>query len=801
MNVSWRWIGDFVDLTGIAPAEAAERLTMSGLEVAGVMPTVNPDLSSVVTAQITGMEKHPQADKLSLCTVFDGSESFSIICGATNMKAGDHVAMAPVGTRLPGGITIKKAKIRGISSSGMLCSAAELALEEESAGIIILPESAPLGIPLFHYLELDDHILEVEITPNRGDCLSVIGVAREIAALFNRQFSYPTPTYAESNEKNADLVSISIQDPDLCPRYVGRVAKNIVLADSPLWMKQRLQAAGVRSINNVVDITNYVMLETGQPLHAFDLESLTDQTIIVRKAAQDKTFVTLDEIERPLDQDTLMICDGRGPVAVAGIMGGLNSEITDRTRNILIESAYFQPASIRRSSRLLGLSTESSYRFERGVDPLGTERAADRAIELLAQLAKAEIVAERLDIHPLPHQPTAITIRTDYTNRLLGTELTAETVRTILSGLNFTIVEATDTSQTVLPPSYRFDIDREADLIEEVARVYGYHKIPTTLPVIREQGGSGFNDDRLPVTLKSLARSFGYDEAINYSFMNPKALERLAIPADDYRRQLVYLRNPLTEEMSAMRTTLLPALLTNLADNYRVQTRDIRLFELGKTYIARAGEKLPREDLCLAGVASGKRYPQHFNTTAENIDFFDLKGMIEEISSTCGRHFSFSAKGSEPYHHPGRSAAIMLEDQLIGSFGQLHPDVAVHFAGNQEIFVFELLLSPLIAATDFCPTFQPIPRYPAAERDLAVLVDRSISATEMMETISAINRLIVKVAVFDLYEGDNIPVGKKSIAFRITFQDMNKTLTDNKLNAIIDKIGRRLKQDFSGQIR
>ncbi len=801
MNVSWKWIGDFVELNGIDSVEAAERLTMSGLEVAGIKPLCDPALDRIVTAQITALEKHPQADKLSLCTVFDGHDTFSIICGAANMKAGDKVAMAPVGTRFPSGLTIKKAKIRGISSSGMLCSAAEMGLEEESAGIMILPESSPLGIPVMKYLELDDQILEVEITPNRGDCLSVIGVAREIAALYQRPFKNPAPLFPESDKKTADLISIQIRNPDLCPRYVARIAEQIVLADSPLWMKQRLQAAGVRSINNVVDITNYVMLETGQPLHAFDLEMVAGKQIIVRTAGDDKTFITLDEIERNLDADTLMICDGSGPVAVAGIMGGLNSEITTTTKNVLIESAFFQPASIRRSARLLGLSTESSYRFERGVDPCGTEFAADRAMELLNQLAQGKVSDGRLDVNPQPHQSGKVTIHTDYTNRLLGIDLDAADIKNILKRLQFDLVESDENSFTVRAPSYRFDIEREADLIEEVARIYGYNNIPTTLPVIREQGGSGFDDDRLPRLLKSMAVAYGYSEAINYSFMDPAALDQLHIPDSDRRKKFVKLINPLTEELSVMRTSLLPALLTNLADNYRVFQRDIMLFEYGKIFYVRDNEQQPDENFYLAGIASGQRYPLHFENPGKTIDFYDIKGLLENIASACKLVFSFSADNPESYLHPGRAATILLNDETIGCLGQLHPDIAEQMDVAQDIFIFELQVQPLLSAAGFHPSFQSIPRYPANYRDLAVVIDEDIAAEKLIEAIRQSSKLVAAVDIFDIYKGSQIPADKKSIALKITFQDMNKTLTDKKVNAIIEKIGKRLKHDFNGLIR
>ncbi len=432
MNISWKWLGEFVDLAGITPDEAAEKLTMSGLEVAGVAPTMAPGLEKVTVARITAREKHPQADKLSLCTVDNGRETLTIVCGADNMKAGDLVALAPVGTRLPNGLQIKKSKIRGVVSAGMLCSAAELGLEEESAGIMILPPDAPLGEPVFTCLGLDDHVLEIEITPNRGDCLSVIGVAREIAALYRRSFRYPPPECHESAPETGELATITIAAPELCPRYVGRIARDVVIAESPLWLKQRLAAAGVRAISNVVDITNYVMLETGQPLHAFDLERVRERQIVVRQAGRDEKFTTLDDVERRLDPETLMICDGRGPVAIAGIMGGQNSEINPDTRQVLIESAFFLPASIRRSSRLLGLSTESSYRFERGVDPEGCGRAADRAIALLEELARAQPTRGRLDVNPRPYRAPEVEIRTSRCNRLLGIDLDAREIEDLL---------------------------------------------------------------------------------------------------------------------------------------------------------------------------------------------------------------------------------------------------------------------------------------------------------------------------------------------------------------------------------
>ncbi|MBN2232156.1 MAG: phenylalanine--tRNA ligase subunit beta [Deltaproteobacteria bacterium] len=804
MNVSWNWLQEFVDLSGIDPAAAAHRLTMAGLEIAAIRPALDQNLLKVVSARITAMKPHPQADKLTLCTVSDGSETMQIVCGAKNMRAGDTVALAPVGTRLPGGMQIKKSKIRGIDSFGMLCSAAEMGFAEESAGILILPPELEPGQPVVRALNLDDTILEVELTPNRGDCLSIIGIARELAAIYDRPCNYPTPPISENGgSPTASFVTIEIAEPELCPRYVGRVATDITLEESPLWLRQRLHSAGVRAINNVVDITNVVMLETGQPLHAFDLDFIRDRQIIVRRAGSDRAFTTLDNVERQLDPETLMICDGRGPVAVAGIMGGINSEIKDHTTRVLIESAHFQPASIRRSSRLLGLSTESSYRFERGVDPEGAPRAADRAISLLQQLAGARAAPGGLDVHPRPWQPAAITIRTAYTNRLLGIGLDTADIGTALKRLHFEITEKTDDAVTCRAPSFRFDMEREADLIEEVARFHGYDNIPRTLPrMSSEHRQAPAASDRFHGRLRQLMQAQGLSEAINYSFMDPAALGQLRIAAADRRRSLVRLRNPLTEEMAVMRTSLVPGLLKNLADNYRLARRDIRLFELGTLFFARPDERLPEEEGRLAGIITGNRRPRHFSVDSGKVDFFDLKGIVETIGTDIRRTLGFSsADGIEPYHHPGRAAGIFLDDARIGALGQVHPDIADDLDIDQELYLFELLTAPLATRHQERPAFRQLGRYPSVIRDLAIVVDNGVAAQTLIDCITSGSPLITETVLFDVYTGDQVPAGCKSMAFHITFQDHNKTLTDKKVHAIIERLSSIIKQDFGGAIR
>ena len=804
MLISWNWMTDFVDLEGIDPEAAAARLTLAGLEVAGITRLCPPELTKVVSARITGLVPHPEADKLSICTVDNGREELQIVCGARNMKAGDTVALAPVGTRLPNGMSIKKARIRGQVSTGMLCSAAELGLEEESAGIMILPSDLPLGEPVIELLQLQDTILEFEITPNRGDCLSVIGVARELAAIYQRPLRLPEVQLETGERAVGELADITIEDPDLCPRYVGRVVEDIVLGESPLWLKTRLRAAGVRAISNVVDITNYVMLETGQPLHAFDLDLLAGHRIVVRRAGKDTVFTTLDGIERKIEAETLLICDGREPVAIAGIMGGLNSEINDKTRNVLIESAFFAPASIRRSSQRLNLSTEASYRFERGVDPQATGRAAARAAELLADLAAGKVAAGELDVCPDPaiRKRAPISFRPAQACRLLGIELEMAAIRDIFNRLAITIAGEDAIGWQVVPPAWRFDLEREVDLIEEVARLYGYDRIPVTELKI---SAAAVLDEPKTVNLRRLRDilvSYGYFEAVNYSFIDPEAVRRLKFPPASRYFDFVQLKNPISSEMAVMRTTLLPGLLANLGDNLRVNVKDVRLFEVGRGFFQVAGRKQPREELLLAGVACGRRYREHFSGPGEKLDFFDLKGLLEELGEALRLEFEFDPSGGYDCLVPGQAAAVKFNGRVVGSVGRLHHQVAEALDFEQEVLVFEIVLEPLLAAAaQQTVSYRGLARYPAIYRDLAFLVEKTVPAGEMLDFLRNQHKLIAKVEVFDVFQGESLPDGKKSLAFRLTFQDRNKTLTDKKVNAIITKLIKGIEDRFGGEVR
>ncbi len=795
-------MSDFVDLDGIDPEEAAARLTMAGLEVAAIDQLCPEALDRVISAQITAMQPHPEADKLSLCTVNDGNEELTIVCGASNMQSGDKVALAPVGTRLPNGLAIKKSKIRGIVSSGMLCSASELGLEEDSAGIMILPADLPLGEPVVKLLKLQDTVLELEITPNRGDCLSVIGVAREMAAIYKRPFAMPTIEITPGDKSVVDLASIKISDPELCPRYVGRVVEDIVLDESPLWLKTRLRAAGVRSISNVVDVTNYVMLETGQPLHAFDLDLLGEQRIEVRCAGAETDFVTLDETKRQLDPETLMICDGQGPVAIAGIMGGLNSEINSQTKNVLIESAFFQPASIRRSARILNLGTEASYRFERGVDSQATGRAADRAAELLQDLAQGRVAAGSLDIHPEPRIMPEIFIRPSQANKLLGLELGFTDVKDIFERLQIKIVKEQADGFIVIPPAYRFDLEREVDLIEEIVRIYGYDQVPVSAAKLSDPEVVDLPEVTTLRSLRETVRAYGYHEAVNYSFVDPDAVSALQFARESRFYDFVHLRNPISSEMAVMRTSLLPGLLTNLKDNLRVNVKDVRLFEVGRNFYGLAGEKLPSEELFMAGVATGKRYCEHFSAPDGNLDFFDLKGLLEALAVDLRIDLSFHSENYYKCLTPGRAAAIILDSQVVGCVGQLHHEVAANYEIDSDVLLFEIALKPLLdasAATTI--SYKGLARYPAVYRDLAFLFAESILAADILDYLRNQHKLLIAAEVFDVFQSEALPVGKKSLAFKLTFQDKNKTLTDKKVNAIITKLIKGIESTFAGEVR
>ena len=595
MKVSLKWLRDYVDVE-MEPAALADCLTMAGLEVDAV-EAAGPGFDRVVVARILTVRPHPQSEKLHCCEVTDGTEVLPIVCGAPNTRAGDTVALAKVGATIPGGFTIKSSRLRGEPSEGMLCSEEELGIGDDNTGIMVLPPELPLGMDLKKALSLEDTVLDIGVTPNRADCLSMVGIAREVAAITGKTFRYPGIKVIENDEDVAGITSVSILDPDLCPRYTARIIKQVTIKPSPAWMRERLEAAGLRAINNIVDITNFVMMELGQPLHAFDYRFLEEGRIVVRRSREGENFVSLDGKDRVLRADTLMICDGVKPVAIAGIMGGLNSEVKDDTSTILLESAYFHPASIRRSSRWLGMGTDAAFRFERGIDPEGVVRALDRAAQLMAELGGGEICRGRIDTYPRPLVTVRdIPLRTKRVNEFLGTKIPASEMVRILEKLEMTVSPAAaEGLYQVTPPTCRVDIAREIDLIEEIARIYGFEHVPVTMPASGEMPADENPRQAFADRIRTCLTGMGYTEVINYSFINPAAAEHLGLEAADPQRTFVKIRNPLTEEQAVMRTNLIYSLLEVMNRNARNACLDLKIFEIGRIFFPRGKEISPRK--------------------------------------------------------------------------------------------------------------------------------------------------------------------------------------------------------------
>jgi len=787
-NDEWlkKWVAIDLDAAAIA-----ERLTASGLEVDD-MRGVAAEFTDVVVARIEDCAPHPDADKLSLCTVDDGgAERLQIVCGAPNARAGIRVPLARVGARIGNDFTIKRARLRGVESAGMLCSAKELGLSDDHSGLLELPADAPIGANLREYLGLDDTVIEVDLTPNRGDCLSIRGLARDVAASCRAEYTgleiEPVAAAVE------DRFPIRLDSPSDCPRYAGRIIRGIdPAARTPLWMVETLRRCGLRSISPVVDVTNYVLLELGQPMHAFDLGKL-DGEIVVRRGRAGEKLVLLDESEVDLDGDVLAICDGRGPVALAGIMGGLDSGVTGTTRDILFESAWFNPATIMGKARAYGMVTDASHRFERGVDPAGQEIAVERATALLVEIAGGRpgplLLAEERASVP---RNRPVTLRHARLSALLGFELPEREVEDILERLGMAITRG-ESSWTVTAPSSRFDIEIEEDLIEEVARIYGYDAIPEA-PVTGEvavgsAGGHRVSLDRVRETLSAS----GYQEAINYSFVDQQQL------ADVFQDgQVLPLANPLSADMNVMRTTLLPGLLSAVARNLRRQQGRVRLFETGVVFLQ--GERLVEIDR-LAGVATGDALPEQWGEAARPLDFFDIKGDVERILALRGpRQAPQFEPAILPWMHPGASAVLKLEETTVGWCGAVHPAVLKSLDIKKAVFAFELDLDQVLERD--IPFAKEISRFPSVRRDLALLLPNDVSYAQVREcSARAAGPLLEKVLVFDVYQGENLKKGYKSLAIGLIFNDVSSTLKDEDVDPIIAAVVAELEQRLGAQLR
>jgi len=802
MLLSLNWLKDFVN-TGVDLDALAHGLTMAGIEVEEIIQ-VGSEWDNVIVAEITEVEPHPNADKLSLTLVSTGAEELPVVCGAKNISRGMKIALARPGAKLPNGMEIKKSKIRGQMSHGMICSEPELGLGNDATGIMPLSNDLVPGTPLADALDLRDTILDLGITPNRSDCLSVAGIAREVSAIFNVPYTVPKPSPAETGDPIENTVTVEVVIPDHCPRYAMRLVENVNICQSPLWMRRRLENSGIRAINNVVDITNYILLEWGQPMHAFDLDLITDNRITVRSAMDNESFVTLDENERKLPDGTVMICDGKEPVAIGGIMGGLKSGISDKTTAVLLESAYFDPSAIARTGRAINLKTEASLRFEKGVDINTIIPALDRAADLVVTLAHGSLAKGRIDAHAKnPNIPEKIILSVSRASQTLGLALSSREMKQILNKLGMDTVETSADTLQVTPPSYRYDINRDIDLVEEIARIHGYDNIPVTFPKSVLTAKQANPQLQFTGKLKEIAVSLGYFEVINYSFIAPEHIRAINIDHSDPRTDPVELLNPLSADQSVMRTTLLPGLLLNLKHNNNNHISNIRFFEIGHVFTKTGNGSGIDETKKIAGLLSGIRNNENWSLKNENTDFFDIKGTVETFLARLHIHdMTFTLKPGEPYLHPSKSLGINVNHQKIGSFGEIHPDVIENFELENSAYLFEMDFDRLLKHASNNPAYTPFSRNPAIYRDLAMLVNREITAETIIQTIRTFkNKLITDIKIFDFYQGNNIDKDKKSLAFRIKFHSDQRTLTDKEVNKIRDKLVSYLYTELGIELR
>ncbi len=787
MKISEQWLRTWVN-PPISTEEMVEQLTMAGLEVDGTEPAAS-EFTDVVVAKVESVEKHPDADKLSVCQVADGHETLQIVCGASNVRAGLSVALARVGAVLPGNFKIKPAKLRGVASAGMLCSEKELGLAEQSDGIMELTADAPVGTNLRDYLKLDDTLIEIDLTPNRGDCLSIAGIARELGTL--NRCDVREEVHEPYKQSIKDTFEVSVEAPEACSHYAGRVFRDVdVTAPTPVWMIERLRRSGIRSLGAVVDITNYVMIELGQPMHAFDLDQL-DGRINVRYANESEKITLLDGKSLELEQHTLVIADNSRPLALAGIMGGENSGVSEQTRSIFLESAYFAREAIAGKARGYGLHTDSSHRFERGVDPQLQVLAIDRATELILEICGGEVgpVTEvTTKDHPQDRRP--IDLRQERISRLLGIQLEEDEIIDILRRLGMEVKSFKD-HWMVKPPSFRFDIEIEADLLEELVRIHGYNNIPRTQPkyhaAMREMPES-----RQPLTqLRKSLVDRGYFEAITYSFVDPD-WQAVLDPANE----AVKLANPLSSEMSVMRTTIWPGLLQAVRYNLNRQQNRVRLFETGQVFLQ--GEAELKQVDRIAGAVCGLIYDEQWAENSREVDFYDLKADVEALLGT-GSDIEYRAQ-AHPALHPGQSAAVYRNGEAIGWLGALHPRVMSELDLGNTVYIFELDLD--VVRQSHLPAFRPLSKFPEVRRDLAILINENVSAQSIEDCIrDSTSKILQEVRLFDIYTGKGVDKGLKSVAFGLILQDFSRTLTDQDIDSEIESVVDALKQNFAATLR
>lgn len=804
MIVTYSWLKEFVDFD-YSPQDLADRLTMIGFEVEG-MTSIGAGLDSVIVARLEKVERHPDADRLTLCQVDTGKEVVQVVCGASNHKSGDLVALAQPGSVLPGDFKIKKSKIRGQVSMGMLCSEKELGLSHESEGILILAPECVLATPIFEALQLKDTVFEIGLTPNRPDGLSVVGIAREVAAICGNPLRLPQLVVEESGANIDTQASVEILDTQACPRYGARLIRNVKIGPSPDWMVQRLESVGMRSINNVVDVTNYVMLELGHPLHAFDFRFLSGGKIVVKRASSGEVFTTLDDAEHRLVDEDLMICDAQRPVAMAGVMGGQNSEIQTDTQTLLLEAAYFDPTSIRRTSKRHGLHTESSHRFERGADVNIVPLVLDRAAALIAELAQGEVAGGVIDCYPRPLPPVELTLSGAKTQKLLGVPIELTEISRLLQGIGLQVESDTlDPADKirVQVPSFRPDLEREIDLIEEIARLYGYDNIPQTLPQVSLDSTAPKAELKLEKKVRNILSSSGFCEVINYSFVGRNALEKLQLAAADPRFEAVPIRNPLTEDQAIMRTTLVPSMLETLSRNLAYRSTDLQMFELRPVFFPATGETGSRQELRLVAAISGQNAPLSWALKRKAVDFYDLKAVLEKLLTLLEvQDFHFCTEQQEGWLHPGKSAQLKAGGKILGVIGELHPQVQKAFDLDQPVYLFDIHLDALFAAAVKQQTVVAPSRFPAVERDSALLIDARVEAAQVLQVArKSMGKFGQDIVIFDLYTGQGIPAEKKSLALRVRYASANKTLTEDEVSKAHTKLVKSLCHQLNAEIR
>jgi len=818
MKVSLKWLKDYVDIK-LAPEELAERLTMAGLEVEGIQ-AIGGTWDKVVIGEVVALNPHPDADRLKLATVDLGTEQVTTVCGAPNIGLGQRVTFAHIGARLIDAHTeeamlLKPAKIRGVASEGMVCSEKELGISDSHEGILVLPPEAPIGAPLGAYL--GDVIFDLDVTPNRPDCLSVIGVAREIAALTDAPLRLPQIHYEELEDSISSFASVDIAEPDLCSRYCASLISGIKIAPSPGWLQQRLNSCGMRPINNVVDVTNYVMLEYGQPLHAFDYHKLKGRQIIVRRAGNGEAITTLDETKRALNPDILLIADKEEAVAVAGIMGGLDSEVTDKTDAILLESANFNQAAIRRGCSHLQVQSEASIRFDKGLNSGLPLLPLKRATQLLLELAGGRAAKGIIDVYPGKPEQELISLTTQEVKRLSGLQVNIDEILKILKALGFECQEGDSGSQILVSvPYWRSDVKCSADLVEEVVRIIGYEKIPITrlgspLPQQKSKLSPSAQQSNLKDKLRNILTGFGFQEILTYSLVSLEKLQKLS-PKLELKIPPLKVANPMTREQEFLRTSLRAGLLATLSHNQKFEQAGIRLFEIGKVFLpqhppviaseakqSQEERELPQEKEMLCAVLGGPRAELSWQADKEPLDFFDAKGVVESLLNQLGLRATFDI-GDDEILFPGRGADIIIEDDKVGIVGDMHPRVAQAFELSNTICLIAIELEKLLTKITGIKEYQPIPRFPSVTRDIALVIDEQVSY-RTVENIIRSFPLVTEVTLFDLYRGKQIPKGKKSFAIRIIYQSPKHTLTDEEVDQTQEQMLARLNQELGVTLR